>query len=139
LKNGWRRRSTLVPGVESQTFPGAPLGYLVPGDHLPNGQAIPDGIAPTPKDNFSPRFGIAYSPSWSDGFLGTLTGGPGKTSIHIGAGRFFSSPEGLTCCVLLRIPISIRALPSTRSQHPQRFRLIRIFRYLAVPVSRLTC
>ena len=88
--------TTLIPGVESQTFPGAPLGYLVPGDRLPNGQTIPAGIAPTPKDNFSPRIGIAYSPSWSDGFLGKLAGGPGKTSIHLGAGRFVSSPEGLT-------------------------------------------
>jgi hypothetical protein len=91
-----RQTTTLIPGVESQTFPGAPLGYLVPGDHLPNGQAIPTGIAPTPKDNFSPRIGLAYSPNWSDGFFGKLTGGPGKTSIHLGAGRFFSSPEGLT-------------------------------------------
>jgi hypothetical protein len=88
--------TTLIPGVESQTFPGAPLGYLVPGDHLPNGQIVPAGIAPTPKDNFSPRIGLAYSPNWSNGFLGQLTGGPGKTSIHLGAGRFFSSPEGLT-------------------------------------------
>jgi len=88
--------TTLIPGVESQTFPGAPLGYLVPGDHLPNGQAIPAGIAPTSKDNFSPRIGLAYSPNWSDGFLSKLTGGPGKTSIHFGAGRFFTSPEGLT-------------------------------------------
>ena len=88
--------TTLIPGVESQTFPGAPLGYLVPGDHLPNGQAIPAGIAPTPRDNFSPRIGLAYSPNWSDGFLSKLTGGPGKTSIHFGAGRFFTSPEGLT-------------------------------------------
>src|ERR1700726_1883460 len=88
--------TTLIPGVESQTFPGAPLGYLVPGDRLPNGQAIPAGIAPTPKDNFSPRIGLAYSPNWSDGFLSKVTGGPGKTSIHFGAGRFFTSPEGLT-------------------------------------------
>jgi hypothetical protein len=79
-----------------RTFPGAPLGYLVPGDRLPNGQAIPAGIAPTPKDNFSPRIGLAYSPDWSDGFLSRLTGGPGKTSIHFGSGRFFTSPEGLT-------------------------------------------
>ncbi len=91
-----RQITTMIPGVESQTFPGAPLGYLVPGDHLPNGQAIPKGIAPTPKDNFSPRFGIAYSPNWSDGLLGNLTGGPGRTSIHLGGGRFFTSPEGLT-------------------------------------------
>jgi len=87
--------TTLIPGVESRTFPGAPLGYLVPGDRLPSGQLIPAGIAPTPKDNFSPRFGLAYSPNWYDGFLRKLTG-PGKTSIHLGAGRFFSSPEGLT-------------------------------------------
>jgi hypothetical protein len=91
-----RQTTTLIPGVESQTFPGAPLGYLVPGDHLPNGQTIPTGIAPTPKDNFFPRIGLAYSPNWSDGLLGKVTGGPGKTSIHLGAGRFFSSPEGLT-------------------------------------------
>jgi hypothetical protein len=88
--------TTMIPGVESQTFPGAPLGYLVPGDHLPNGQTIPAGITPSPKDNFSPRIGLAFSPKWSDGFLGKLTGGPGKTSVHVGGGRFFSSPEGLT-------------------------------------------
>jgi len=88
--------TTLIPGAESQTFPGAPLGYLVPGDHLPNGQTIPAGIAPTPKDNLSPRIGIAYSPNWSDGLLSKLTGGPGKTSVHLGGGRFFTSPEGLT-------------------------------------------
>jgi hypothetical protein len=88
--------TTLIPGVQSQTFPGAPLGYLVPGDHLPNGQTIPAGIAPTPKDNFSPRIGIAYSPTWTGGLLGKLAGGPGKTSVHLGAGRFFTSPEGLT-------------------------------------------
>ena len=91
-----RQTTTLIPGVQSQTFPGAPLGYLVPGDRLPNGQTIPGGIAPTPKDNFSPRIGLAYTPGWSDGFIGKLTGGPGKTSIRLGAGRFFSSPEGLT-------------------------------------------
>lgn len=96
----WAERNhqttTFVPGVRSQTFPGAPLGYLVPGDALPNGSRIPAGIAPTPKDNFSPRFGIAYSPAWNDGFLGKLTGGPGKTSVRLGAGRFFTSVEGLT-------------------------------------------
>jgi hypothetical protein len=88
--------TTFVQGVESKTFPGAPLGYLVPGDTLPNGDRIPKAIAPAPLDNFSPRFGIAYSPSFSDGFLGKLTGGPGKTSIRAGAGRFFTAVERLT-------------------------------------------
>src|SRR5580700_9534552 len=55
---GWSEEhnqgTTLIPGVESQTFPGAPLGYLVPGDRLPNGQTLPSTIAPTPMDDFSP-------------------------------------------------------------------------------------
>jgi hypothetical protein len=88
--------TTFVQGVQSKTFPGAPLGYLVPGDPLPNGYRIPKAIAPAPLDNFSPRLGIAYSPNFSDGFLGKLTGGPGKTSIRAGAGRFFTAVEGLT-------------------------------------------
>jgi hypothetical protein len=92
----YHQTTTFVQGAQSQTFPGAPLGYLVPGDVLPNGHKIPDGIAPTPLDNFSPRFGLAYSPDASGGFLGALTGGPGKTSIRLGGGRFFTSPQGLT-------------------------------------------
>jgi len=92
----YHQTTTFVAGVQSATFPGAPLGYLVPGDPLPGGGTIPNAIAPTPKDNFSPRFGIAYAPAFSDGLLGKLTGGPGKTSIRLGGGRFFSSPQGLT-------------------------------------------
>src|SRR6202790_2941087 len=88
--------TTFVQGVQSATFPGAPLGYLVPGDPLPNGSRIPAAIAPAPLDNFSPRLGIAYSPSLSRGWLSKLTGGPGKTSVRTGAGRFFTAVEGLT-------------------------------------------
>ena len=88
--------TTFVQGVESTTFPGAPLGYLVPGDPLPNGSRIPAAIAPSPLDNFSPRVGVAYSPNSSNGLLRKLTGGPGKTSIRAGAGRFFTAVEGLT-------------------------------------------
>jgi hypothetical protein len=88
--------TTFVQGVESTTFPGAPLGYLVPGDPLPDGSHIPAAIAPSPLDNFSPRLGIAYSPSFSSGWLSRLMGGPGKTSIRAGAGRFFTAVEGLT-------------------------------------------
>ena len=92
----YHQTTTFVQGVQSTTFPGAPLGYLVPGDPLPGGGHIPAGIAPTPLNNFSPRFGLAYSPSQSDGFARKLTGGPGKTSIRLGGGRFFTSPQGLT-------------------------------------------
>jgi len=88
--------TTFIQGVQSTTFPGAPLGYLVPGDPLPNGSHIPAAIAPSPLNNFSPRLGVAYSPAFSAGWLSKLTGGPGKTSIRAGAGRFFTSVEGLT-------------------------------------------
>jgi len=92
----YRQTTTFVQGVQSTTFPGAPLGYLVPGDPLPGGGHIPAGIAPTPLNNFSPRFGLAYSPSTSDGFVSKITGGPGKTSTRLAGGRFFTSPQGLT-------------------------------------------
>jgi hypothetical protein len=57
---------------------------------------VPSTLSPTPMDDFSPRLGIAFSPSWSRGLLAKLTGGPGKTSIRIGAGRYFTAIEGLT-------------------------------------------
>ena len=82
----YHQTTTFVQGAQSQTFPDNPLGYLVPGDVLPNGHKIPDGIAPTPPDNFSPRFGLAYAPNVSNGFLGALTGGRGKTSIRLEEG-----------------------------------------------------
>ena len=88
--------TTFVQGVESKTFPGAPLGYLVPGDPLPNGSRVAKAIGLSPLDNLSPRLGVAYSPNFANGFLGKLTGGPGKTSIRAGAGRFFTAVEGLT-------------------------------------------
>jgi hypothetical protein len=39
--------------------------------------------------NFAPRLALAYSPDFEQGFLGHLFGGPGKTSIRIGAGMYF--------------------------------------------------
>ncbi len=83
--------STLIYGENSVQFPGAPTGYVLPGD-----PGVPSTIAPTPLNDFSPRFGLAYSPGWSKGVLSKLTGGPGKTSIRAGAGRFFTAIEGLT-------------------------------------------
>jgi hypothetical protein len=82
---------TIVPGLQSRVFPGAPTGWVVPGD-----PGIPRTLAPTKWDNFSPRLGLAYSPSASSGFLGKLFGGPGKTSIRVGAGLYYSSVEDLS-------------------------------------------
>ncbi|HYL98558.1 MAG TPA: TonB-dependent receptor, partial [Blastocatellia bacterium] len=72
-------------------FPGAPPGWVVPGD-----PGVPRTLAPTQWHNFSPRLGLAYSPSSSSGILGTLFGGPGKTSIRIGGGLYYTSVEDLS-------------------------------------------
>ena len=41
------------------------------------------------KNNFGPRVGFAWSPSFNSGFLGKLFGGPGKTSVRGGYGIFY--------------------------------------------------
>jgi outer membrane receptor protein involved in Fe transport len=69
---------SIVPGGQSVKFPGAPLGFLVPGDPgAPRGWYFPD------HRNFSPRIGIAWDPF-----------GDGKTSIRGGGGLFFDTLNG---------------------------------------------
>ena len=82
---------TIVPGLQSLTFPGSPLGWVFPLD-----PGIPRTLAPTRYDNFAPRLGLAYSPSASSGFLSKLTGGPGNSSIRVAWGKFYTSFEGAT-------------------------------------------
>ncbi len=77
---------TVVPGQQSTQYPRAPAGIVYPGD-----QDIARTLAPTNYDKFAPRVGIAYSPSVSSGFWGKLFGGPGKTSIRIGSGLFYTA------------------------------------------------
>jgi hypothetical protein len=81
---------TIVPGLQSTQFPTAPLGWVVPGD-----PGIPSTLAPTHYNNFSPRLGIAYSPGFTDGVLGKIFGGPGKTSIRASYGIYYTSIEDL--------------------------------------------
>jgi hypothetical protein len=82
---------TLVPGLQSVLFPGSPTGWVFPGD-----PGIPSTLAPTRYNNFAPRLGMAYSPSADSGLLRTLTGGPGKSTIRVGWGKFYSTFEGAT-------------------------------------------
>src|SRR5262249_53088598 len=51
------------------------------------------------RNRFSPRLGIAYSPTRSNGFIGKLLGGPGRTSIRAGFGVFYSVIQGNTIAV----------------------------------------
>jgi hypothetical protein len=81
---------TIVPGLQSTQFPTAPKGWVVPGD-----PGIPSTLAPTRYNNFGPRVGIAYSPGFSDGLLGKIFGGPGKSSIRASWGMYYTSIEDL--------------------------------------------
>ena len=81
---------TIVPGLQSTQFPTAPKGWVVPGD-----PGIPPTLAPTHYPNFGPRVGLAYSPGFNDGILKKIFGGPGKTSIRMAFGLYYTSIEDL--------------------------------------------
>ncbi len=82
---------TIIPGEQSKVFPGAPTGWVFPGD--PN---VPSTLAPTHYNNFAPRIGLAYSPSANAGVLHRLFGDSGQTSIRAGFGLFYTAIEDLT-------------------------------------------
>lgn len=81
---------TIVPGLQSTQFPTAPTGWVVPGD-----PGIPSTLSPTRYNNFGPRVGLAYSPGFTEGVLGKIFGGPGKTSIRAAFGLYYTSIEDL--------------------------------------------
>ena len=77
---------TIVPGQQSTVFPGAPPGWVFPGD-----KGIPSTLAPTTWNNFAPRLGLAWAPHASGGILGALLGSPGKTSIRAAFGMYYTA------------------------------------------------
>ena len=80
---------TFVLGEQSKVYPTAPTSLVYPTD-----PGVPPTLVPE-RNKFSPRLGIAYSPT-ADGLLGKILGGPGKTSIRAGYGIFYSVIQGLT-------------------------------------------
>lgn len=85
------RIQTFVPGKQSKIYPDAPEGFEFPGD-----PGIPRTLAPTQYNRFAPRLGVAYSPDATGGVLGKVFGGPGKTSIRVGGGFYYTAIEDLT-------------------------------------------
>jgi Carboxypeptidase regulatory-like domain len=81
---------TFNPGQQSTVFPLAPPGLVFPGD-----PGIPKTLAPTKYNNIGPRLGLAYSPGFSEGVLGKIFGGAGKTSIRAAYGLYYTSVEDL--------------------------------------------
>jgi hypothetical protein len=91
---------TLVVGQQSQVYPGAPAGIVFPLD-----KGVPNTLSSRRWNDFSPRLGLAWSPSHKySGVLGSLLGNPGDTSIRLGAGRFFTGVEGITAGVMAGDP-----------------------------------
>jgi len=81
---------TFNPGQTSTMFPLSPTGLVFPGD-----PGIPKTLAETKYNNVGPRLGLAYSPRFSDGILGKVFGGPGKSSIRASYGLYYTSVEDL--------------------------------------------
>ncbi len=84
----YNRLQAFVPGLQSKRYPDSPLGWVFDRD-----PGIPSTLGPTRYNNFAPRLGIAYSPGFSDGILGGLFGGPGKTSIRAAFGMYYTAFE----------------------------------------------
>jgi len=88
---------TFRPGENSTIFPctNTPLAYCPTGLVVPGDPGVPAGLTSTYYKAFAPRIGLAYSPNFSEGFLGKLFGGNGKTSIRTGWGLFYNPMEQL--------------------------------------------
>ncbi len=84
----FHQEPTFSLGQQSQVFTTAPLGVVYPTD-----AGIPATLVPS-RNKFSPRIGMAWSPGTSDGPLGKIIGGPGKTSIRAGYGMYYSVIQG---------------------------------------------
>ena len=95
----YNQLQTLVLGQQSVVYPGAAQGLVFPGD-----AGIPRTLARTKYTNFAPRFALAYSPSFQNGRLGKIFGGPGKTSVRAGFGAFYTAFEGLSAGIMSANP-----------------------------------
>lgn len=77
---------TIIAGKQSATFPGAPPGWVFPGD-----PGVPNTTSPVRWDNFAPRIGLAYAPKPEGGFWKALLGPSGSSSIRASFGKFFTT------------------------------------------------
>ena len=81
---------TFIPGEQSVVYPNAFPGLVYATD-----KGVPNTLVPQ-RVRYAPRIGIAYSPDKSEGILGKLLGGPGKTSIRASYGIFNTVVQGST-------------------------------------------
>lgn len=89
---------TIVAGQQSKVYPNAPPGLVFPTD-----AGISKSLSPTRWNNVSPRVGIAYSPSFTTGPLGTIFGDQ-LSSVRAGFGRFYTAFQGLSAGIMYAVP-----------------------------------
>jgi hypothetical protein len=89
----YRQIPTFIPGEQSQVYTQAFPSLVYVGD-----KGVPSTLVPA-SNRFSPRLGIAYSPSATRGLLKKITGGPGNSSIRAGYGIYYSVIEGNTMAI----------------------------------------
>lgn len=89
---------TFIPGRQSVVYPGAPEGFVFPGD-----EGIPRTLSPA-RNKFSPRVGVAYAPSFADGVLKTIFGDSGQSSVRASFGLFYTAIPGLSGGIMYSIP-----------------------------------
>lgn len=77
---------TIIPGEQSVVFPGAPIGWVFPGD-----AGVPRTLAPIKYNKLAPRLGFAYSPTSVNGVFSKIAGGPDNFSIRGSFGIFYSN------------------------------------------------
>jgi hypothetical protein len=82
---------SIIPGEQSQVYPGSPAGWVFPGD-----KGVPRSLAPTRWNNFAPRIGLAYSFGDHEGAMGKMLGKAGASSIRAGYTMSYASFEGAT-------------------------------------------
>jgi hypothetical protein len=87
--------------AQSTKFPTAPPGLVYPGD-----PGVPRGLIPTDKNNFAPRFGIAWDPT-----------GTGRTAVRTAYGVFYDYTGAIISATVNQtlpyvLPISLPSPPS---------------------------
>lgn len=85
--------SVFRPENQSERFPRAPEGILFVGDPDPILGQVPRGGYETDKNNFAPRFGLAWSPEPDSGWLYSLFG-KDATAVRGGFGVIYDQTFG---------------------------------------------
>ncbi len=85
----WDRLMTFREGTQSVRFPDSLPNLLFPGDTDPEGNILPRSTIRSRGRNFSPRVGVAFSPSWDGRAARWILGESGRSVFRAAYGVFF--------------------------------------------------